>query len=41
VRLAGSEVWTAYGGGQSFSVGANTSFDIEVTQTLHYICHFG
>ena len=41
VRLAGSEAWTAYGGGQSFSVGANTSFDIEVTQTLHYICHFG
>ena len=41
VRLAGSEVWVSYGGGQSFSVPGNSSFDIEVSQTLHYICHFG
>jgi purine/pyrimidine-nucleoside phosphorylase len=41
VRLAGSEAWAKYGGGQSFSVAGNTSFDIEVTQALHYICHFG
>jgi uncharacterized protein YaiE (UPF0345 family) len=41
VRLAGSAAWTPYAGGQSFSVGADTSFDIEVTQTLHYVCHFG
>jgi purine/pyrimidine-nucleoside phosphorylase len=41
VRLAGSEAWASYGGGQSFSVAGNTSFDIEVTQTLHYVCHFG
>jgi len=32
---------TTYAGGQSFSVPGNSSFDIEVTQTLHYICHFG
>jgi purine/pyrimidine-nucleoside phosphorylase len=41
VRLAGSEAWASYGGGQSFSVAGNTSFDIDVTQTLHYVCHFG
>jgi purine/pyrimidine-nucleoside phosphorylase len=41
VKLAGSEAWTAYAGGQSFSVGANTSFEIEVTQAVHYVCHFG
>ena len=41
VRLAGSEAWTDYTGGQQFSVPGNSSFDIEVTQALHYICHFG
>ena len=41
VRLAGSTEWQAYRGGQSFNVPGNSSFDIEVTETLHYICHFG
>jgi uncharacterized protein YaiE (UPF0345 family) len=41
VRLAGSADWTTYAGGQSFSVPGQTSFDIEVIRTLHYICHFG
>ncbi|HJW11164.1 MAG TPA: pyrimidine/purine nucleoside phosphorylase [Albitalea sp.] len=41
VRLAGSESWDSYVGGQSFAVPANSSFDIEVTKTLHYVCHFG
>lgn len=41
VRLAGSEAWTDYRGGQSFSVPGHSSFDIEVSQTLHYVCHFG
>jgi len=41
VRLAGSEDWTRYVGGQSFSVPGNSAFDIEVVQTLHYVCHFG
>ena len=41
VRLVGSEGWTSYAGGQSFSVPGNSSFDIEVTKTLHYVCHFG
>ena len=41
VKLAGSDTWTAYAGGQSFNVPGDSSFDIEVTQALHYICHFG
>ena len=41
VKLASSDAWTTYAGGQSFSVAANSSFEIEVTQNLHYVCHFG
>ena len=41
VRLAGSDDWTDYRGGQSFDVPADSSFDIEVTKDLHYICHYG
>ncbi len=41
VRLAGSEAWQTYGAGQQFSVGANSSFDIETVETLDYVCHFG
>ena len=41
VRLAGSDSWTTYAGGQSFEVPGNSSFDIETVKTLHYVCHFG
>ena len=41
VKLRGSDAWTAYGAGQSFSVPGDSSFEIEVMQTLHYVCHFG
>ena len=41
VRMAGSEAWASYGSGQSFNVAGNTSFDIEVSEALHYVCHFG
>ena len=41
VKLAGSDTWIGYAGGQSFSVPGQSSFDIEVTDALHYICHFG
>ena len=40
-RLAGSDRWQSSGPGQKFSVPANSSFDIRVTQAYHYICHFG
>ena len=39
VRLAGGD-WQPYAGGQSFEVPGNSSFDIEVDETLHYVCHF-
>ncbi|MNT58495.1 hypothetical protein D3C72_1959320 [compost metagenome] len=41
VRLAGSEEWKTYGAGQQFDVPGNSNFDIEVTETLDYVCHFG
>ena len=41
VRLAGDERWADHAGGQSFSVPGDAAFDIEVTRTLHYVCHFG
>lgn len=41
VRLKGVADWTTYRGGQSFQVPGDSSFDIDVVQTLHYICHFG
>ncbi|MGE0387927.1 MAG: pyrimidine/purine nucleoside phosphorylase [Gammaproteobacteria bacterium] len=33
--------WQAYGAGESFSVPANGSFDIEATEPVDYVCHFG
>ena len=41
VRMAGSDDWTTYAAGQRFHVGANTHFDIETTDLLDYVCHFG
>ncbi len=40
-KLQGSEVWLACGAGESFSIPANSQFDIRVTEPYHYICHFG
>ncbi len=41
VRLAGSDAWVDYAGGQSFDVAGNSAFDIETLADLHYVCHFG
>ncbi|MDI9333447.1 MAG: pyrimidine/purine nucleoside phosphorylase [Cytophagales bacterium] len=40
-KLKGSDVWVKSGVGERFSVPANSSFDIRVTESYHYICHFG
>ncbi|VAW85705.1 FIG074102: hypothetical protein [hydrothermal vent metagenome] len=40
VKLAGSDGWVTYAASQSFDVPANSSFDIEVTELLDYICHY-
>jgi uncharacterized protein YaiE (UPF0345 family) len=41
VRLKGEAEWKSYEGGQSFNVPGNSSFDIETTEMLDYVCHFG
>ncbi|HUW37311.1 MAG TPA: pyrimidine/purine nucleoside phosphorylase [Rhodocyclaceae bacterium] len=40
IRLKGEAVWRSYGGGESFSVPGNSSFEIETLETLDYVCHF-
>jgi uncharacterized protein YaiE (UPF0345 family) len=40
-RLAGSDEWKKSGPGEKFSIPANSSFEIRVTEPYHYICHFG
>jgi len=41
VQRAGEESWTVYGPDQSFEVPGNSSFGIEVLETVDYVCHFG
>ena len=40
-KLKGSDAWVKSGPGEKFSIAANSSFDIRVTEAYHYICHFG
>ena len=40
IKLPGGEP-QAYGAGESFNVPADSWFDIETLETLHYVCHFG
>ncbi|MFS3126807.1 pyrimidine/purine nucleoside phosphorylase [Nocardioides sp. Bht2] len=40
IRLAGADEWQEYGAGQSFEVPGDSSFDIEVLETLDYVCHY-
>jgi len=40
-KLAGSNEWRISGPGEKFSIPANSSFEIRVTEPYHYICHFG
>ena len=39
-RLAGTDEWKTSRAGESFSIPANSSFDIRVSEAYHYICHF-
>jgi uncharacterized protein YaiE (UPF0345 family) len=41
VRLGGGGDWKTYAAGESFAVPGNTAFDVEVLETLDYVCHFG
>lgn len=40
-RLTGDDAWQTSGAGESFSVAANSSFEIRVREVYHYICHLG
>jgi len=40
-KLSGAETWVRSQAGERFSVPGNSSFQIRVTGTYHYICHFG
>ena len=41
VRMAGSDAWQEYAGGESFNVAGDSAFDIETLENLHYVFHFG
>lgn len=40
VKLDGESDWKTYGAGDKFAVPGNSQFDIEVTETLDYVCHY-
>ncbi len=40
-KLKGADSWMTSSAGEKFSVPANSSFDIKVAESYHYICHFG
>ena len=41
VRLTGSDEWSEYAAGESFSIPGDSSFDIDVLELVDYICHYG
>ena len=41
IKISPENSYTSYQAGESFSVPANSSFEIETVETLNYICHFG
>lgn len=40
-KLKGADAWITSSAGEKFIVPANSSFEIKVTESYHYICHFG
>ena len=40
-KLKGSSEWVVSKAGEKFNVPGQSSFEIRVTETYHYICHFG
>lgn len=39
-KLAGSDEWRQSSAGERFEVPANSSFEIRVADSYHYVCHF-
>ena len=40
-KLDGTDTWLCSNPGEKFSIPGNAKFDIRVTESYHYICHFG
>lgn len=40
-KLDGTDTWLSSKPGEKFSIPGNSKFDIRVTESYHYICHFG
>lgn len=40
IRLKDEDNWTIYKAGDKFAVPGNSSFDIETSEMLDYVCHF-
>ena len=40
VKIGDDQNWATFQAGESFSVPANSHFEIEVTSLLDYVCHF-
>lgn len=40
VRIGEGQDWQEFIGGQKFEVPANSSFEVEVSDLLDYVCHF-
>jgi uncharacterized protein YaiE (UPF0345 family) len=40
-KLAGAADWKTVKAGESFDVPGKSSFDIEQSEPVHYVCHFG
>ncbi len=40
IKLDGSDSWQTYGAGETFNVPGKSSFDIEVLETLDYVCTY-
>lgn len=41
VRLADTTEWITYATGEEFSIVGNSYFDIEVVETVDYVCYYG
>jgi uncharacterized protein YaiE (UPF0345 family) len=39
-RIGADGEWKSYEGGQQFRVPGNSSFEIDVGEPVHYVCHF-
>jgi len=41
VKLANSQNWDEYAPGDSITIPGNSHFEIDISELLDYVCHFG